>query len=300
EALLVDAALASARLGDDLFDRDPHGVQRLEVGPERVEVPALVVARGRVSGDDLRQRVLAEVLHTLGDVVAFEDHATVGVDGQALAVENVIVLEHVLARLGVARLDLGLGVLDEARDHASGQNLRVVVVGARKQAVGHRRAEAHHELVLEREVETALSRVALTTGTSAQLVVDATRFVAFGSEDVKAADLADLVALLFARLLRLGEDLVPAGLVLLGVLDGVEAARLHLGDGEELGVAAEHDVGTATGHVRCDGDGPEATGDGDDVGLASVVLRVEDLVLDARLRECLRQALALLDAHRAD
>src|SRR5690606_10555068 len=30
EALLVDAALASARLGDDLFDRDPHGVQRLE------------------------------------------------------------------------------------------------------------------------------------------------------------------------------------------------------------------------------------------------------------------------------
>ena len=40
----------------------------------------------------------------------------------------------------------------------------------------------------EREVEPGLARVALTAGTTAQLVVDAARLVALGADDVEAAE----------------------------------------------------------------------------------------------------------------
>src|SRR3546814_20077876 len=50
-----------------------------------------------------------------------------------------------------------------------------------------------------------------------------------------------------------------------------------------LGVAAEHDVGTAPRHVRGDGHRAQASRPGDDLGLTRVVLGVEDLVLDTLL-----------------
>ena len=65
----------------------------------------------------------------------------------------------------------------------------------------------------------------------------------------------------------------------------------YLGQGvarrECLEVATEHDVDTSTGHVRRDGDGVHSTGLGDDLGLAEVLFRVQDLVGDpccARVR----------------
>ena len=48
--------------------------------------------------------------------------------------------------------------------------------------------EQPHQLVLERQVEPGLARVALTAGTTAQLVVDAARLVALGADDVEAAE----------------------------------------------------------------------------------------------------------------
>ena len=69
---------------------------------------------------------------------------------------------------------------------------------------------------------------------------------------------------------------------------------------EHFGVAAELDVGPATGHVRADGDGAVAAGLRHDVGLAAVVLRVQHFVLDAAAPQHLREALGGLDRHRAD
>ena len=64
--------------------------------------------------DDLVDDVLEEVLDAILEVVALEDAAAVAVDRLALPVEHVIVLEHVLADLGVARLDLALRAPDGA------------------------------------------------------------------------------------------------------------------------------------------------------------------------------------------
>ena len=100
--------------------------------------------------------------------------------------------------------------------------------------------------------------------------------------------------------LGLGERLVPGCFVLLRRLVRVEPPTLELGDGAELRVAAEHDVGASTGHVRRDRDGALAAGVGDDRGLALVLLGVEHLVPDAALLQLLGEVLALLDRHGAD
>ena len=49
-------------------------------------------------------------------------------------------------------------------------------------------AEDAHQVVFEREIEPRRSRVALAAGAAAQLVVDAPRFMAFGADDVQAAE----------------------------------------------------------------------------------------------------------------
>src|SRR5690606_21484140 len=114
-------------------------------------------------------------------------------DRLALAVEHVVVLEHVLANLGVAALDLRLCAANRARD---GLRLdREVVGAAAHERLSGTRVEQAHEVVLQREVEAALARVALTAGATAQLVVDAARLVALGAEHVEATDLAHLLGL---------------------------------------------------------------------------------------------------------
>jgi hypothetical protein len=77
------------------------------------------------------------------------------------------------------------------------------------------RAEDAQQIVLEREIEARGARVALAAAAAAELVVDAARLVTLGAEDVEPARGVDLLALLRARLLVVGQDLVEARLVLL-------------------------------------------------------------------------------------
>ena len=93
--------------------------------------------------------------------------------------------------------------------------------------------------------------------------------------------LADLVALLLAARLVLLDELVE----LLGLGVGIAVLLLELELREHLRVAAEDDVGAATGHVGRDGDGALAAGLRDDVRLVLVLLRVQDGVRDALLLE---------------
>ena len=99
----------------------------------------------------------------------------------------------------------------------------VVGNAARHEALGRARVEQAHEVVGEREVEPALARVALTAGTTAQLVVDAARLVALGAEHVEAAGVEHLLGLDRDLGLDLVEHLVPRGLVLVGSVDRAEA-----------------------------------------------------------------------------
>ena len=137
--------------------------------------------------------------------------------------------------------------------------------------------------------------------------------MALGADDEQASRVADLfgegsdlllepVVQILVHLSR-GEDLLVVGLRggdgrgyhVLAVLQ-----TLHLLLRHELGVAAQHDVGTAAGHVRRDRDSADLAGSGDYLCLALVILGVEDGVFDALELQQMRELLRFLDGYRAD
>ena len=91
----------------------------------------------------------------------------------------------------------------------------------------------------------------------------------------------------------------PGGLVGVAVLE-VEALLAQLSVGEEVDRPAEHDVGTATGHVGGHRDGALVARHRHDLGLVGVLLGVEDRVRDTALLQLPGQVLGLLDRDRAD
>jgi hypothetical protein len=228
-----------------LLGREPEGLA--EDGGEGVPVPLRgVLAGGAVAVDVVFRDVLGQVDDVLVRQRAGEDLLAEPVDLLPLLVHDVVVLEEVLADVEVPRLDLLLGALDRVGDPSVLDRdpfLHPEPLHQAREAVG---PEEAHEVVLEREVETGGAGVALAAGAAAQLVVDAARLVALGADDVEAARGDDLLVGLGALDLRLLEEL----LVLLG--------RLALAPlpGEELGVAAEEDVGAAARHVRRDRHAP--------------------------------------------
>ena len=170
------------------------------------------------------------------------------------------------------------------RDHHLGDAVHLVA------------AEQAHEVVLERQVELGLARIALTTGTAAQLVVDTTGLMALGADNGQAAGGKHALAFGLAGLLGFGVKLLE----LLGrhVLHG-QALVLKALAHQLVGVTAQQDVGTTTGHVSSDGHGAVASGLGNDMSLALVMLSVEDLVRDAALGKGGRQLLGAFDGDGA-
>ena len=254
-----------------------HGVERLE---QALPIPVLRFLGSLVGTLDVGlDGVGNETQDVLVDVFALEHGLTLGVDDGTLLVHHVVVLQHVLTNLVVAGFD---GLLCGA--HALGHGLgldRLAFLHALGHDLGHQLGvEQTHQIVFQRQVEAGLAWIALTAGTTAQLVVDSTGLVALGAEHVQAAQLLDLLMLV----LDLGLDLVqgarPTLLILFrGVLRRV-ALGLQLGVGKELDVTAEHDVGTTAGHVGGHGDGSLAAGDGDHGGFLLMLLGVQDLVRD--------------------
>ena len=190
----------------------------MHLGHQAVEVPLLAVVTHAVRldqrvhgvGQDLVDDALAQV-----DLV--EHLVAQGVDHLALLVHDLVVLEDVLAGLGVA-LDGGLRPLD-----GLGHHLRLEgVVGQRlaHHPVDGARGEQAHQVVLEAEVEAALAGVALAARAAAELVVDAAGVVPLGAQHVEPAQVAHPVALGPGLGVVLGGQLGDPLVPLLGV--GVE------------------------------------------------------------------------------
>ncbi len=149
-----------------------------------------------------------------------------------------------------------------ARVHHLGLDGHVVgQVEPGEQRFERRAVEPSHQLVTQRQVEPRLAGVTLATGAAAQLVVDAraTRAVRCRARRGPPASTTFSASSLGLRLDG-GERIVPGGLVILGRLHRIEALSPQPLVGQEVGVAAERDVGTAACHVGGDGDRAEAAG----------------------------------------
>ena len=88
------------------------------LGEQAVEVPFLVEVRRAVGTDHGVDGRREHVDRPLAQILALHYLDTPGVDHLALLVHNLVVLEHVLADLGVANFDVVLSPLDGLGDHA--------------------------------------------------------------------------------------------------------------------------------------------------------------------------------------
>src|SRR5690606_21787335 len=206
----------------------------------------------------------------------------------ALIVRDVVVFQQLLADVEVAGLDLALGRLDGPRHHARLDGLALGQTQALHDGANTVAREDAHQRVFKGQIEARGTRVALTARTTAKLVVDTARFVPLGTDDAQAAGL--LHRLVGRRPFR--ADLLDAGFLFFGGQRFILTHQVdHLFD-----TAAQHDVGTAAGHVGGNRNVPRLTGFGDNLRLASVLLGVENFVWKLVLLEQRRQACGVFDA----
>ena len=270
-----------------LFDCDAHRVERPKINPKLLEVPlfweALCGRRDDVPGD----RLIEERADLIFKALAVEHSMALVVDDQPLPVHDLVILQHVLANLKVLALDLPLCASDCPRHHLRLDRHIVRNVEPTEERLYHRGIEAAHEFVFQRQVEASLTRVTLTARATTQLVVDPARFVAFGTEDVQATKLGDLLVFGSDRCLCPLQRFRPSRLVFLWRLNWREALLFQLGSGTEFGVSTEHDVGTTTGHVGRNHDCALTASLGNDLGLTIVELGVQHFVFHAGLSQSL-------------
>ena len=116
-------------------------------------------------------------------------------------------------------------------------------------------SEKSDKIIFQSYVETALSRVALSSGASSELIVYAARLMAFCAYYAKSACRYDLVMLFGAYSLILGKHFFIGCRVGFGVYSPSE----HLFFCQEFGISSEDYVSSSSSHVCCYSDGSEAS-----------------------------------------
>ena len=124
------------------------------------------------------------------EILAVDHSHPLGVDRLALPVHHVVELQHVFADREVASLDLGLRRFNGRRKQLRLDRGVLIDLKGVHQILDPVAAEETHQVVLQREEEPGFARVALTAGTSAELVVDPAGLVPLGADDKEAPRVA--------------------------------------------------------------------------------------------------------------
>ena len=120
-----------------------------------------------------------------------------------------------------------------------------------------------------------------------------------GADDLQATHVANFFT--FRLHLLAFRDLINEGVPFLWRYIETSGVRvLEFGPGHRFWVAAEDDVGAASGHVCGNRHRPEPTGLGDNVSLTLVLFGVEHLVLHASLLKQGGKPFTLFDGDGAD
>ncbi len=234
-----------------------------------------IASRRARFADQSIDRFGAHIDDNVADGIGVHDLAALFVNHLALIVHHIVIFDDLFALIIVARLDLFLGGLDRFR-HPFRRRQRLAVLEVRTQHLGEERIgpEYAQQIVVEAEVEARQAGIALTPGTTAQLIVNTPAFVAFGGEDEQAAGVLHLAAFL--------------GNLVLDLVDGSIALRtLHhfsqLVINAEFDITAELDVGAAASHVGgyCDHAGAPRLRD--DMRLALMLAGVQNAMRNAFL-----------------
>ena len=279
---------------DKLLNRHGRAVQGFQGMPEGFQIPVLHIAvhggATHVSGDGF----VNHGLDVGGDVGGFENFAPFPIDHLALLIHDLVVFEHVFPHFEVLVFHLGLGTLDGISHHFCFDRHIVRDVEPIHHILHGLTNESHHEVITHGQVEAGQPGVTLTAGTATQLIVNAAGLMPFGAEHVQATGFTDLFGFLFGLFLHLFQLFIPRCLVLFRSFDGVEAAFTQVDVGNNVWVAAQHNVSTTTSHVGSHGHLAGQTGASDDLGFLLVEFSVENIMLDVPALQQLREVFRTL------
>ena len=97
-----------------------------------------------------RDGVFHKGFHTVSDIVAFQNVTAIAIDGLALTIEHVVILQHVLANFCVASFDLALGRLNRpADDTGFDGEVFLITGGARHESFSGTGVEHSHQIIAE-------------------------------------------------------------------------------------------------------------------------------------------------------
>ena len=152
----------------------------------------LVNTRAKLS--KLCDLVFVEASNLWADIVAVENLATHRIDDFAMAVNNVIVLDNVLAAIEVEAFDAFLCGFKRLANHAVAN--RHIIINA-KALHDHRDAialEDTHKVIFARDKELSRTRIALTTTTTTELVIDAARIMTSSTNHDETTEFSDAIS----------------------------------------------------------------------------------------------------------
>src|SRR5699024_3026280 len=164
----------------------------------------------------------------IAHILAVKHLTTLFVNNLTLFVVYLVVIEKILTDTEVVALDLLLRLLDRVGKHLV---LDLLVLGnAQRSEDLHQTlgtAETH-QVVLQRDAETGFTRTSLTSGTSAQLIVDTSGFMALRTDDLQTAGLSRHFVQLDIRTTarHVGGD--GNGARLSGLSDDLQIGRAHV------------------------------------------------------------------------
>jgi hypothetical protein len=140
-----------------------------------------------VDAEDIGDHTMAHCGNGFRNIVGFQQFVTLLVNDLALVIRYIVVFQQLLADIEVARFDLALRGFQRAGDERmldrfAFRHFQLIHDGA--QTITGKDAQ---QRIVQTQVETRRTGIALTPGTTTQLVVDTARFVAFGTDDMQTA-----------------------------------------------------------------------------------------------------------------
>ena len=282
-------------------------------GTERIEIPVvgdLVVQIGSHRAADI---FVDHAEDCALDILALQNLAALTVDLFALLIHNVVEHQNRLAALEVLTLQTLLRRFDGVGKKLCVDRSVLVDTHFADHVDDALASEQTHKVVLERQAEARGAGVALTSRTAAELVVDTAAFMTLGAENKESADFGDPLCLgrdLFFEFFQVfgifrtkRDDLfVRRGIIARCGADlFLGASRLaHFVLCHEFGVAAEHNVGSASRHVGRDGDGGKFSRLCDDLGFFFMIFCVEHRMRNSVLFQNGGQFFGFFDGDRTD
>ena len=192
--------------------------------------------------DIVREDTVEHRLDNAVDILVLQDVVALLIHRLALLAQDIVVVKQCLTDIEVDAFNTFLGTGDRLGDHLVFDRLIAHLV---EEALDPFASETDHQIVLEGDIEAGETRIALTAGTTAQLVIDTAALVTLGTENGQTAEFPGFGGQLDigttaghvggdgqrADLACLGDDLRFTGMVL-GVQDFVTdlAFLQHLGD----------------------------------------------------------------------